>query len=90
MNQFKNTMITCFSIFGFIALCFLLFGDREKFSMIGLTGFLLGIGYFLIGLLLTFFPSTRQVGKAMLIASGVLLLIGVSVCSIAPLAMNMH
>ena len=39
---------------------------------------------------LTFFLSTRQVGKAMLITAGILLLIGAGVCSMAPFNFNMH
>lgn len=90
MNQFKNTLITCFCIFGFIALCLLVFGDKEKFSMIGLSGLLLAMEYFLVGILAVIFAGGRQIGKALLLSAGIMLLIGISVCSLAPLNMNMH
>lgn len=90
MNQFRKTLIYCFSIYGFIALCLLLFGDKEKFSMIGLSGLLLAVGYFLIGVISIIFSGGRKVGQAMLLAAGIILLIGISICSIAPLTMNMH
>jgi hypothetical protein len=90
MNQFKTTLIACFSIYGFIALCFLLFGDHEKISMIGLTGLLLGILYCITGVVCCIPVNGRQVGKAMLLSGGIVLLIGLSVCTINPLNINVH
>lgn len=90
MNQFKTTLIICFSLFGFITLCFLLFGDNEKNAMIGLTGLLLGLLYFITGIICCMPVSGRQVGKAMLLSAGIILLIGLSICTLAPLNLNMH
>ena len=90
MTQFKTTLLICFSLFGFIAICFLLFGDRDKFAMMGISGLLLAVLYFIIGLLACIPKTGRQVGKAMLLSAGTMLLIGISVCSLNPVNFNMH
>ncbi|UAY51803.1 hypothetical protein [Ferruginibacter albus] len=54
-------------------------------AMIGLAGILLGAVLFLLGLIFSIAKETRDVGSAMLISAGVLFLIGVSVCSMAPI-----
>ncbi|MBC7866173.1 MAG: hypothetical protein H7X88_01455 [Gloeobacteraceae cyanobacterium ES-bin-316] len=85
MTSFKKTIIICFAIFGIIALALLLVGDREKGIMIGLSGLLLSILYLVVGVILCIRASSREVGKGMLISSGLLLIIGLSVCSVNPL-----
>jgi cell division protein FtsW (lipid II flippase) len=47
----------------------------------GVATVLLMFVFFIIGLIMSLIKNTRDVGKGILIASGILLLIGVSVCS---------
>lgn len=90
MNQFKNTLLICFSIYGFIAVAFLLFGDNEKIPMIGLSGLLLSVAYLIIGIIACIPVSGRPLGKAMLLSAGIIVLIGLSVCTLNPLNINVH
>ncbi len=90
MNQFKNTLIICFSIYGIIALGLLIFGDHEKISMIGLSGLVLSLLYLIIGIFACIPQNGRQIGKAMLLSAGIVLLIGFSVCGLFPVKINVQ
>lgn len=54
--------------------------DKTTF---GVATVLLMFIFFVIGLIMALIQSTRDVGRGILIASGILLLIGISVCSTA-------
>lgn len=88
MKDFKIAVISTLSFFGIIALGILMLGGRDKFAMIGLTGFILAVLYFFIGFIALIPNSSRQVGKGMLLSAGIVLLIGIGVCSVTPF--NMH
>ena len=90
MNQFKNTLIACFSIFVIIDIFLLIGGAQDKYPMLGLWGLVLSVVYFLIGIVVCIPIRTRQVGKAMLLSAGIILLIGLSVCTLNPANLNMH
>lgn len=81
MNLLRNTIITCFSIYAVIALGLLLFGDNEKMVMIGLTGLLLSVIFLFIGIILCIPASSREIGKGLLISAGIILIVGLGVCS---------
>ncbi|MEO6356852.1 MAG: hypothetical protein ABIU77_06200 [Ferruginibacter sp.] len=86
---FKNTMIGCSAAYAVIALLILL-TTKEASTGIGLTGLLLGVVYFFFGLILCISPSSRNIGKGLLLSAGLVFLIGVSVCSIFPSNVNFH
>lgn len=54
--------------------------DKATF---GIATVLLMLVFFVIGLIMVSIQNTRDVGRGILIASGILLLIGFSVCSTA-------
>jgi hypothetical protein len=90
MNHFKKTIIAGFAIYAAIAIALLLFGDHEKIVMIGLTGLLLSIAYLFIGIILCIPASGREIGKGLLLCSGLILIIGLSVCTVNPMNFNVH
>ena len=85
----KITLTVCFSIY---ALIIILIGINERGrdigTEIGMAGFFLGIAYFLISLLLLISEQTRKVGKAILLSSGIIFLVGLGVCSAYPIRFN--
>lgn len=89
-GAFKKTMIISFVAYAIIALLILFSGGGDTASMIGLTGLLLGVVYFFFGLILCISPSSRDVGKGLLVSAGVIFLIGVSVCSLFNSNVNFH
>ncbi len=90
MHQaFKKTMIISFAAYALIAL-FILLQGQDTASMIGLTGLLLGVVYFFFGLVLCISPTSREVGKGLLVSAGIIFLIGVSVCSLFRSTVNFH
>lgn len=85
-----RTLLVCCIIPPVIGLMFFMSDPRksEFFPMMGLsflTGFIILI---LPAILLTIIQSSREYGKGMLLACGVMLLVGFSLCSIQPL--NFH
>jgi len=77
----KIAIIICFSIY---ALIILIVTATERFhtgAEIGLLGFLLGLVYFFISMLLMIPEQTRGVAKAVLLSAGIIFLIGLGVCS---------
>lgn len=88
-NKTKITMISCFGLFGVLALLIFFYSrNAETFPLIGLMGLLLAVCYTVIGLILCIPVSTRVVGKAVLISGGIILLIGLSVCSFSKFKLN--
>ena len=73
----------CGGIYGAIALIIAMttYGDSEVSAMIGLTGIILSVLYLLPGAVLCIPVGLREVGKGMLAASGIILIIGLSLCS---------
>jgi hypothetical protein len=80
----KITFIICFSIYAALILIILATQGHDKSSDIGLVGILLGVAYFLFGIISMISKQTQNVGAALLISSGIIFLIGVSVCSQSP------
>ena len=84
MSNQKKTVLVCLGIYAVLAILVSVTSSAERLASIGLTGILLGLFYFVLGLLACISKSSREVGKAILLSAGVILLIGVSVCSIFP------
>lgn len=87
---FKKTALVCVGIYAAIALLILLQNDRDSVSMVGLTGLLLGVLFFGIGIIVCIPTTSRPVGQALLLCAGIIFLIGVSVCSVFQPNMNFH
>jgi hypothetical protein len=85
MNLFKKTVLICLSIYAIIGIGIFLFGDTDKISFTGLAGFLISIAYLIIGLLLCIPKQTRYVGLGMLLSSGIVFTIGISMCTMQPI-----
>ncbi len=85
MNAFKKTVLICLSIYAIIGIGIFLFGDTQKITLIGLTGLVIAIGYFFIGLLVSIPKESREVGLGILLSSGIVLTIGISMCTIQPI-----
>lgn len=82
----KITLIICFSIYALIILLIIINeGGRDTGTEIGMAGLSLGLVYLLISLLLLISEQTRKVGKAILLSSGIIFLIGLGVCSAYPI-----
>jgi hypothetical protein len=67
---------TLVQIFGFFNS-----GPKEFMHLIGMYNFLGGILFFLVGLVLLVPKQTREIGQGILIASGILFIIGLATCS---------
>ncbi len=80
-QAFKKTIIGSLISYAFISLIILVSNERDVMSMIGLTGLFLGVLFFFGGLILSIPKTTREIGKGLLLSSGIIFLIGVSVCS---------
>ncbi len=87
MNREKKiTLIICFSIYALVTLLIIINGGgRDMGTAIGMAGLGLGLVYLLISLLLLISEQTRKVGKAMLLSSGIIFLIGLGLCSVYPI-----
>jgi len=79
---FKKTALICFAIYGAIALLIMLQNDRDSVALVGLTGLLLGMLFFGVGVIVCIPVKSRPVGQALLICAGIIFLVGVSVCSV--------
>jgi hypothetical protein len=91
MNQaFKKTTVASLIIYAVISLAILLGGDRDAMAMIGLTGLILGCLFFFFGLILCIPKNRRDIGKGLLLSSGIIFLIGISVCSLFQSHVNFH
>jgi len=89
-QAFKKTIIASLIVYAFISSAILLGGGRDAMSMIGLTGLILGILFFFFGLILCIPKNSRDIGKGLLLSSGIIFLIGVSVCSLFQSQVNFH
>ena len=82
MNQFwKKVLITIAIIYG-ITLVAAFISGYEVFLFVPLALALFG---FFFGLIFLAAKESRELGKTMIAASGIVLLIGISVCSIYPI-----
>jgi hypothetical protein len=86
MTTFNKTLITCFSIYIVIALYNTVFDSNPDFGIVGLTGLILATAYLFLGFIFAIPTYTRDIGLGLLTASGICLLIGLSICSAFPLA----
>jgi acyl-CoA reductase-like NAD-dependent aldehyde dehydrogenase len=84
MDIQKKTVVICLAIYAGLAIVVSITSSAERLSGIGLVGLLLGVFYFVLGLVGCINKQSREVGKAILLSAGILLLIGVSVCSLFP------
>jgi hypothetical protein len=84
MDIQKKTVVICLAIYAVLAVVVSITSSAEKLSGIGLVGLLLGVFYFVLGLVGCINKQSREVGKAILLSAGIVLLIGISVCSIFP------
>jgi hypothetical protein len=84
MDIQKKTVVICLAIYAVLAVVVSITSNAEKLSGIGLVGLLLGVFYFVLGLVGCINKQSREVGKAILLSAGIVLLIGVSVCSLFP------
>jgi hypothetical protein len=84
MDIQKKTVVICLAIYAVLAVVVSITSSAEKLSGIGLVGLLLGVFYFVLGLVGCISKQSREVGKAILLSAGIVLLIGISVCSIFP------
>ncbi|HMP94596.1 MAG TPA: hypothetical protein PKD90_17075 [Phnomibacter sp.] len=90
----KTTLLVCCAIpFGFglmFAIQEFLSGTsrNESIPIFGLCFIIAGAIYILPAIILAIINNTRQVGLGMLLASGLLLLVGFSLCTIQPV--NFH
>jgi len=89
-QTFKKTILISILIYGFIALAILVSGGRDTAANIGLTGLVLGVLFFFLGLLLCIPKQSREIGKALLLSAGLIFLVGVSVCSFFQSSINFH
>ena len=89
-QAFKKTIIASLIVYAFISLAILFGGDRDAMSMIGLTGLILGLLFFFFGLIFCIGKNSRDIGKGLLLSSGIIFLIGVSVCSLFQSQINFH
>lgn len=87
MKLYRNSLIICGSFFALLAMLVALTFGRDALSLIGLTGIGLSVLYLLLGAVLCIPESSREVGKALLTASGIILIIGLGVCSAFPINM---
>ncbi|WP_142685668.1 hypothetical protein [Chitinophaga polysaccharea] len=80
MNEFfKNVLL--FTLIPLAILLLMCMSD-EGIVMAGILALVLVGGYFIVGLILII-ANKNQIGKAMLLSSGIILLIGLSMCGIA-------
>lgn len=80
-------MIICFSVYALIILLIIANEPiRNVGTGIGLFGLVLGLVYFFISLILMIPKQTRTVAKAILLSAGIILLIGLGVCSQYPVS----
>jgi hypothetical protein len=84
MDIQKKTVVICLTIYAVLAIVVSVTSSAERLSGIGLVGLLLGVFYFVLGLVGCINKQSRGVGKAILLSAGIVLLIGVSVCSLFP------
>jgi Na+-transporting NADH:ubiquinone oxidoreductase subunit NqrB len=84
MNQFKLSLIVCLSLYATIAAATYAMSSTEKLANIGLFGLLLSLFYLLAGIVAVCFVNTRKFGQGMLISAGIVLIIGLAVCSYSP------
>lgn len=91
MNKEKKiTLIICFAIYALIILLIMINEQMHYIGEeIGLAGLLLGVAYFFISLILMISKQTRKVGAAVLLSAGIIILIGLGVCSIHPVRLNL-
>ena len=76
----KVVIIVFVSIIVMQFIGFLNSGGRYTFVTAALTNFFGSVFYFIIGIFLLLFNNTKEFGKGLLISSGIMMIIGLSVC----------
>jgi hypothetical protein len=84
MSQFKLSILICISLYATIVAVTLAYDTAEKFADIGSFGLLLSVVYLVAGIITVCFASTRKFGQGILLCAGIVLVIGISVCSYSP------
>ncbi len=79
----KMSLLVCSLIFAAIAIAILVGGGGDAGAFVGLGALIFSALYLFIGIILVLLPDTRDAGKGMLLTSGILLLVGFAVCSVA-------
>ncbi len=84
MSQFKLSILICLTLYAVIAAITFALNDAEILANIGLFGLLLSVFYLIAGIIAVCFTITRKFGQGILLCSGIVLVIGISVCSYSP------
>lgn len=87
MNHLQKSMLATFAIYLILILYYTLLEgsiNRNLSMMVGTIGILLGAFLFFIGVVLSIVLTSKEIGQGVLIASGLIFLIGISVCSMEP------
>lgn len=90
MNSFWKGTIINIAVIVVIALLAATSDPREASGVFGLVAILISAFEFFIGVFLLIFQQSRKYGQIMLAASGIVFLIGVSVCSVGTSNINIH
>lgn len=87
MNRLQLSILVCFGIY----LILILYNviqvggfTRDLNMIVGLIGILLGAFLLFLGVVLSIVLTSKEIGQGVLIASGLMILIGIGVCSLAP------
>lgn len=87
--EFKKTFFISLLIAAVLSLLSFSNGyNNSTFIIMGLIFLAIGSLYFFGGFIALLIPATREVGKALVLSAGILLLIGISVCTGWPLKIN--
>jgi hypothetical protein len=81
MNSFWKFVLINVAVVYFLAVLTLSFGDSSGLLIIPIV---VAVLEFLLALLFLVFDKTRAAAKVMLMASGIIFLVGLGVCSVIP------
>ncbi len=84
MSQFKLSILLCLTLYALIAAATFAFNSAEQLANVGSFGLLLSIFYLIAGIIAVCFTSTRKFGQGILLCAGIVLVIGISVCTYSP------
>ena len=87
-STFKTAFLICLGLAVLISLLALVSNDQYRFANAGVVLIIGAIIYFFLGLILLIPKQARKIGQAMLLCSLLILVIGASVCSIAPFSFH--
>jgi hypothetical protein len=90
MNNFWKAVLINIAAIVALSLVIGLTNGRDAAVIFGLVTIIISVAELALGLFLLIFPTARKAAQIMLAASGIVFLIGASVCSIFPSHMNFH